>query len=524
MAYDQAILLFTREYRRQRAKACERRNAGVPLHQLPLELLVEILLLSVSESSWRKEISLFGSVCGFGKTIVDTSPRFWAYIDLIYGPDITKYFLCNSKSVPLTVTLVTIPSESVDLFPQLVAPLFPHTHRIKSLELETRTRSESIIRLISSPFPALRNLAVHILEDESPSSLQFTLPAAIPALQSLSLVNTRLHWAPIPSPNLRYIELVELPNSPSVPIFLDILSNLPLLESVTLRSWDRVREEGASQVQQQAVHLPHLKTLILARIPHAITRAMLANVVGATYRRFEVADTPLDLLLNGTVVLEPFWAEFEAIQVLAFADRRRAQATNYIISRPILQDTHSPSFKIDIQVHPPQWGRQLEETLQWLSAMSSTAIQLKVGEHLSSFDDYFMADYLNPDHSAPLTLSASVASSCPSVISFEVGSKVNVDEILDYLSEPDQDEAGTRSWRWPNLEVFNLKSWSGDQDKLKRLGKARWEVPGDVAENGLVRSQLKQLVLPETELLRDDVQSVLWNCAPGFPVYGMFYL
>lgn len=480
-AYDKAISLFTDECRRQRTKVCVRLNASIPFHQLPPELLGDILALAVVEESWVKDLTRLTAVSSFWRQLVESTPRFWTYIENVYDPEIAKMFISRSQCAPLTISFTHPNRDLPTKFDNFVGSIVQHCDRFESLVLQPWLPTKLGLQLFrQGPFPHLKRLSIREYKPLAP----VFLPVA-PSLRSLCLNQVEMDWALPPSPTLSHLELAWIHNPPPVHTFLAFLSALPILEKISL-GW-----EGTAQVDEgphDPIHLAHLHTIVMGKsglVPRAIANAMLTKIEGATYRRLDLSNVPLDVLHAGAPALDEIWGNCNYVEV----------ETHYYSGPPTVNITTHPItgqsvLSLTTKSGSAQLLSQLEETLSWVSLSSpSAAIKLRVGRcgRLPPFIHFGQID--------PLIVPASTLQACPRLTSLELGDNVKMDDGFAYLAEPKQDDANNWSWPCPGLEEIDISAWKGFVDGLSKLIQSRWRVSND-PEGTIPRKRLKRFILP----------------------------
>lgn len=111
----------------------------------------------------------------------------------------------------------------------------------------------------------------------------------------------------------------------------------------------------------------------------------------------------------------------------------------------------------------------------------------------------------------PLTLTRAPIQVCPSLSYVRTGINVTIDDVLEYLAKPTQQEDGEWEWSCPYLKEVDIKQWRGRERSLYHVAWARWEVPSDRVEGPVPRTQLERLIQPLK--ISRDLANLLKRCA-----------
>ena len=202
------------------------RNVLAPIHKLPPEILSQIPRFLPF-----RDLVVATQVCRYWRTTLISCGTLWCNIDSARGPEALTC-LHRSKGSPIHVRVRKIPDDEV------LARLFPHTGRIKTLNLKSRwSVAQSVFTRFTDPAPNLETLKVVCSPPTAaagpvPSTL---LTGNLPNLRSFTLQGLASDLINFALPNLTYFEMSSVTSSP-IPIsltnLLAFLERSPLLESV----------------------------------------------------------------------------------------------------------------------------------------------------------------------------------------------------------------------------------------------------------------------------------------------------
>ena len=251
---DTEIVLLEQVIRDAHAKILDlrtRRNTAVPpISRLPAETLAEIFVLF--ESQYREESFApqkqaaqtrpFGwlaitHVCRYWRIVARSLPHLWSHIPMSPSEKPIKMFLGLSKGVPLSI-LPGKQSYDHQQPPGLLSLLVPEAPRIRSLHM---CISAALLEDLDPKLwnaPQLESITLGLVDDcppegDAPASVW---DAALPALRSLSMTAFSCTFARgFFRPTLTKLVVAHPDVALSVAEWVDVLSELPLLEHLTLQ-------------------------------------------------------------------------------------------------------------------------------------------------------------------------------------------------------------------------------------------------------------------------------------------------
>ncbi|KAG9002057.1 hypothetical protein FRB90_011449 [Tulasnella sp. 427] len=234
------------------------RNTLVPLHQLPIERLLDILRRSLYLDShptrtmgqtYHQRLAKHRTVCKQWRTIIDDTPSLWATLDVRDPPEIISMAITRSAAYPLEINLgpnTWYPrrrghgSTRRSIFLQ---DTVQHSDRWRSARLTFRTLQD-FLSISQTPAPRLRSLDLNLT---NPATLDFESSETIFQCQEGQLRELALSGLAIPW-NSRLLRglgslsirgLAEL--APMCPEILGMLQECPHLTDLDLdATWSEV--------------------------------------------------------------------------------------------------------------------------------------------------------------------------------------------------------------------------------------------------------------------------------------------
>lgn len=250
----------------------------MPITKLPVEILVWIFcdLRDMHAQSYSHGWLYITHVCRGWRVIALDAAELWTQIYSV-DPDCVQAFLTNSKNAPLCILypLINHRTTRVDA---ILPMLLSESSRLRCVELMD---PGAVYKFLAYPFPdgtpALNSLHLdlHLMyRDVAPELIHATprfCEHGPPALRWMwlgcwpvaslapihGLVNSSLRGLVIVNPRTRH----------SARAWTDILTELPLLEELTLKSVFALSSPGAVPLVEQSsipvVHLPHLSAMTI---------------------------------------------------------------------------------------------------------------------------------------------------------------------------------------------------------------------------------------------------------------------
>ncbi|KAF7365034.1 F-box domain-containing protein [Mycena venus] len=266
---ESQIASLIQECGRERAVAIALRSLLAPIRTLPVELLVEIFLLTIRngpedpKSLHFRDAFRLAHVCSTWRQVANGTPQLWT------GPievaasranwsddDIDGMEAWLVRSAPLSLPISLIGFQENDDMPRIVDTL---------LEVSPRWRS----CLLSGSFPTslLTRLAEHALESLEELDVQYTVGLKLDPSSNFSATPRlqRLKLNAIPDIRMPWAQLTELTLANNYIFDRDIslltLADCPHLRtaSLTIFGWELPR----AAVLTKAINLVHLRILVL---------------------------------------------------------------------------------------------------------------------------------------------------------------------------------------------------------------------------------------------------------------------
>lgn len=267
------------------------RNATLPIHRLPNELLVEVFLMVCS--NYEVDLSRKDSedhprrircrgwvsltrVCRHWWAVACSTPLLWRTID-VYD-NVEWLSLCLSRAGDSTIQ-VSLHEEDTVL--AAVPILLTVAHRLSTILLPCITQSQfqPIFFFLENKMPQLEELGVARLYHTSggeapPEDGRFDLsPTQFPSLKILDLTGVTIPWSSEAVSRLTSLVLdrcLRDANTPRIPlaVFLDVLESCSQLVVLTLHeSLSQMLERNTPSQTHRAIVLPKLRSITLADHP-----------------------------------------------------------------------------------------------------------------------------------------------------------------------------------------------------------------------------------------------------------------
>ncbi len=248
------------------------------LHNLPVEVFVEILLKSLTSDTRRpRQVFSFLTVCKYWHSIVLTDARFWTRIHTQYTRQEAQAFLLMSRNAPLKIAHESIRPPS-GFEPMSLDEFKPYAYRIQS------------VAFFGWNHISLQPIIGHVLDlsitrPGGPSaSWDATIPIHLgdqPSFRNLSLRNTFLSWDSLRISQLCTLSLSLIEGrAPTGAQFRRILESSPLLHS--LRLYEVGPKDGGETIVRASktldtppIHLSRLTELIFGMISPNLSRELL---------------------------------------------------------------------------------------------------------------------------------------------------------------------------------------------------------------------------------------------------------
>lgn len=382
-----------------------------PIHQLPEEILIHILLLVIEDvseplySRYRLLHPLREVSTHWNNLILNTS-AFWAMVFYIDLPAHTRRVLGRSKEHPLDVVgdrggLVTVPPDRPHPITrwrhpgEFVREILPHAHRWRSARLSLLSEEIPVLDL-GHPAPLLESFDLWCDPVLITEGFLDT-----PRLRNLDLHGVEVPWSAGVMSNLRWLSLKNPKGvTGGIDQVLQGLSGIPLLETLSL-DYGSVHASGTLINAHPRILLPHLHTLRLYFLPYAFMHTLLSHIdAHDCYQldfeypiRGQGASWP-----DFAPLLLPYVTAIERRRSLASHIRIVSTSTNIAYELKDERDRLVADLSIDGFNHFP--GEEITtysthvEPIKWLLASISLGTQLSTTLVIASgeFDCYHIDD------------------------------------------------------------------------------------------------------------------------------------
>lgn len=285
------------------------RNALAPIHALPDEILVHIFQLIAPEDPRQVSlrISLYWMyvtrVCSRWRNVAMGASTLWTFLDMRAGVRLVSEFIKRSKIAPLDFFMNST-AASVETVEQAMRVVKPHFGRVRRFEASLRLGAMTrLVEDLQQDAPILETISL------APASHNVIVPrdTAIiipnifnghaPSLRQIHLSNTSIPWSLFQPPgglvilDLNYQSPSE---APSMEIFLDILTNSPNLETLSLAHAGPQLSSNVflcpTRTPTKIVDLPRLQALTLNNRAVDVAHLLVYLDVPTTCKLYLTAD------------------------------------------------------------------------------------------------------------------------------------------------------------------------------------------------------------------------------------------
>ncbi|KAG8961307.1 hypothetical protein FRC00_012615 [Tulasnella sp. 408] len=217
--------------------------AAAPLasiHQLPAELIIEILLSALEGTVWDpKSLQRLASVCKDWRDIILSNPRFWTVIDTRHGRYSSTLVLKRNRVGPLYVNLRDREGRrhNTNIISHLVRLLSPESRRIRALNFEVNAGTPYFRSFFeTTSLPSLTHLTVSVIPQ---TAVPVFINIDCGPLRYLSLDNAAIRWDTALLYDLETLSLSKLnQDTPTIAQLHHILSSTPFLRELSIASWN----------------------------------------------------------------------------------------------------------------------------------------------------------------------------------------------------------------------------------------------------------------------------------------------
>ncbi|KAG8928740.1 hypothetical protein FRC01_005416 [Tulasnella sp. 417] len=270
-----------------RTTVLERRcdNQRLPIHQLPPELLYDIIEDAYTQVSYKHLFAL-RSVCKHWMEIIESMPQLWAQIALNHNANLLSTILQKSATQPLEVSCKEEDVGSDNAFEERVAiflqQIGPSAERWRSLHYSAPAVAQHE-RILGLPLYNLETLTVKISTD----AINYTGSFEAPRLRNLDVNRLSLNWGSFS--DLRSLQIDSCMPSPTVDELYALLKSSPNLELFKIAR-DRASATGRatdlSAVHSTPILLSKLQSIIVAQVPFLSHCRLLDLVEAPNLHRF----------------------------------------------------------------------------------------------------------------------------------------------------------------------------------------------------------------------------------------------
>lgn len=421
------------------------KNAAAPIHQLPQEIFVDILLGTLEQQdSWTStQLHTLAQVSSGWSNTIKLTASFWRHISANDSEYIQHNVIRVNSAGPLKIVCNSDDPKKNESTIQIA---LPHSSRWQSV-LFNGGIPESFSICPSLPTPNLTEMFVY----KEAGFMIYPKIILGPGcdLRTIDLEGIPLSWDSDRLRNLRAIALRGMyGNVPTVGQLYDMLASSPRLTCLILSNLHP--ESEVHRPQSPSTHHPlklcELSKLFLADIPSEITDFLISTIVCPNHIRVDVDDAlippinaPLTKALHSILKV--------ARSLMLVYDSHTGSMMIQTEPSPEMQSDWVYNIKpengcrISFRPQPPaQDGRRLAS---WLAGVPLPPTKLVIG-----FGSH------QPSEAAlqcPLELFASL----PTLTALEIRAKCDPGPVLRYLASRPE---GERPWNCPRLTALRLDS------------------------------------------------------------------
>ncbi|KAG8900750.1 hypothetical protein FRC00_011431, partial [Tulasnella sp. 408] len=359
----------------------KQRNNHIHFHQLPPEIVSNILWLSIADPwkgkrsySFLKRQKTLSLVCLSWRTLVKTSPRFWSIIEFTCTERGISHLLEKSRGNSLEIKNFSdrnYSCEAYDFFrpavdEEYISLIAPHIGRIRSLILSRVT--EELLSVLGSPAPMLQELKLKSAHGFVPEPLDLFCGQA-GRLRDVALEYIPVRWDSGVLVGLRSLKIKgNLHCSLTAGQVRRLLKANPGLEEMDIedvRIAERFRDDAVKWTgggKPSRVVMSKMQELRLIDSPFELVRAVLGDIEIPTIRHLE-----LSCLLQGqpaSRILGPKINHLVSPLLQGSKGAHQAEITLGISSLGLaiyLPDHESPAIRIELKHTVPASG------FEWLA-------------------------------------------------------------------------------------------------------------------------------------------------------------
>ncbi|KAG8908483.1 hypothetical protein FRB99_005841, partial [Tulasnella sp. 403] len=445
--------------------AKKRRNRFSAIHRLPVETLVEIFRISLSDAfgteAYYPRLARMSTVCTFWATIVDKAPTLWTSICGDDKPSLVARALAKSGDCSLSV--FTRAYSPVDFFGRKSSSLSsfldqvgPQVHRWQDADLFVASDISIFQKdfLLEASAPRLRKLRI-IVNVPSPSEHRIDVfRGKAERLRELEIAGAPLQWSSSLLAGLHVLRITDIRDGMNVTQLLAVLQGCPDLTELGVQRCSMLQTDPSELPER--VDLPHLQHLELTHLsPSNVVFEVLPRIFTPKYERFRISSPFVETATTKTIS-----HVYPALSQLVSSVAQIDLAISY---NNFKFTEGSPGFRkplVDIHVYQSQ-------PLELLNYMATTFSQAMKGVETS----ISLGDFFDKKNAKDFVLIDGV----PLVTTINAYSRRDVSGLLTHLSTPTVIN-GTKRWPHPHLQCLSLYEESCDPETLLKMVQSRYGV------------------------------------------------
>ncbi|KIO19990.1 hypothetical protein M407DRAFT_221762 [Tulasnella calospora MUT 4182] len=473
------------------------RNAALPIHTLPREILSCIFLVCLEPITWRfKNITRLMSVCAVWKELLENASVFWPKLHSHYSPEMLELILSRNVSGPLRV--ICSKKEDVPTKLSLLERATKHSTRWCSLAFEG-LMCDVAKEYIQVDTPNLTEL--YLFNSEGPwfHPVTLTLSEGKP-FRHVVLHGVGIPWDTSRLRGLRSLQLSQMAsNPPSLSQLRTVLASSPGLWYLRLsevRDRYEYSPDAESTDSSSMLFLPELSSLVLQTLSERFMSHLLTHIQAPALRCLVAADIPFsvasDLTFNNLIA--------PALRISKGVSVSSSGASIFIYSSP------RPQI-------PRAWIDVLEETVGIKIAMrrgasgvaSKADVQSILNTVMAHTSSGLAAVFILGRSPSPIITPPEVLRLLPSANLIVCEQGVDCQEVMRFLITGDGEGFGLPC---PQLESLRLSPEEDSEVELIRDFLRLHHKNAQEKADTLVRP-LKSLFLPQNILDRLEAERLL---------------
>ncbi|KAG8895822.1 hypothetical protein FRB99_000324 [Tulasnella sp. 403] len=440
------------------------RNERTPIHRLPPEILIEILLGTIHPVEWSlHDLWQLAQVSRYWADLILSTTCFWPEVNHSYSPKLMSATLRRNPSGPLLVRC-GIPKATKEVANEFLAETMKYASRWRTLVYSGAAVGNLQTALTCAQ--SLESLYLRVRPRDPTLQIPRTLP-----LKHVQIMSSSLQWEINTFSGLSFLALCKL-TGPSLVQLCTILWASPRLRKLVLYSWSlsifgtEGQENDIGSVAGKPIRLPSLESLCIRCIPRYIAHHLIMHIEAPTCRSMHVDDTlPLhfkDSASNFAKMIAPLFAEQEMIHLDFNGDRSGhvristefAPSSSLDWERFLHVEPDTPGVKLYVDMkNAGNSGRDVGKFLQQVSSAKLTLrFSDKARPSTPPFDTRLLLDYF------------------PNIFYLAFVREFDPVPILRRLVEKtDPDEQGRRFWRCLQLSAIRFgldDTQGGDRDEI----------------------------------------------------------